>query len=506
MKPQTRRSVEALVVAAAIGLAFFGLVVAAVVVPSIGDYRDDRVGGSRITWLEPGTPMWRAGIRSGQTITTIEQGEAGELVRLVTDGDVHPRAVFPARLLEDMRLWIAPAAIGLVGALIGAALTYRRFRVGVPLSAAGAVVAAQPLLMSGFRGLVWSGILGIGFVVAGAALIGRRPRPRARITLGAVVMAATLAWFVALLFVPAWFDAADLVRAVATAVVVAISIVVAIDRRSVVGWLQAQPPPRLADLAPVGLAIAAAAALVVAVGVDPVIVTVLLVGAALIYPAGRRLFLAGADRIVMADVRAQASLEAVEQERARLARDLHDSPLQELAGVIRRLDALPEAGAEAIILRDVAQQLRDLAIRLRPPVLEDLGLGAALLSMPEIYGGSGGPRIDVAIDDLTDHRPTTRPPPDVELAVYRIVAEAVLNSVGHSGADVVEIRGLVSPAEVHVRVADDGRGLDPVAVTTARRRGHFGLDTMRQRAAAIDATISVDPGPERGTVVAVRWP
>lgn len=98
-----------------------------------------------------------------------------------------------------------------------------------------------------------------------------------------------------------------------------------------------------------------------------------------------------------------------------------------------------------------------------------------------------------------------RLPRDVELALYRVVQEAVSNAVRHAGAHSVVIDGRISAEAVALSVADDGRGLPAGAVERALREGRMGLESMRQRAAAIGARLQLEGSPGHGMVVRVEW-
>ena len=97
-----------------------------------------------------------------------------------------------------------------------------------------------------------------------------------------------------------------------------------------------------------------------------------------------------------------------------------------------------------------------------------------------------------------------RPPTEVELAMFRIASEAVGNAVRHSGGTGVRIRANVAPDRVEVEIADDGAGLAADAARDAAKRKRLGLASMRRRAGAIDAEISIE-GSAKGTTVRVVW-
>ena len=199
-----------------------------------------------------------------------------------------------------------------------------------------------------------------------------------------------------------------------------------------------------------------------------------------------------------------AAIDDVERERERLARELHDGPLQDLAAVIRRLDLSGEATMELVLLREIAADLRQIAIRLRPPVLDDLGLGSALSFLVDEANHAGPVPVRVQIEDSIGLTRALRPPLDVELAVFRIAQEAIRNAEHHSAAHSIELRAALAPDQVTLEVADDGPGIDRERALVARREGRMGLSSMSARATTAGAAFRVDTA--HGTLVQVRWP
>ena len=260
--------------------------------------------------------------------------------------------------------------------------------------------------------------------------------------------------------------------------------------------------PRVLDVAIVAGTAALALALLSVFSTPPVVVAGLLVMAAFVVPVVRQRFGPSAKNLLFADIHDQAASEATEQERARLARDLHDVPLQELAAVIRNLDIVPGAEDANERLREVVSHLRNVASDLRPPVLDDFGLPAALSYLAE---QSSTPTVPV-VTAMTDHTglaKESRPPADVELAFFRIASEAVSNALRHADAHSIRIDADIEPRHITLQVLDDGRGFDPARARAAAGQ-RFGLGTMRRRAEAIDAEISID-GAAHGTAVRVSW-
>ncbi|HMM95748.1 histidine kinase [Phycicoccus sp.] len=197
---------------------------------------------------------------------------------------------------------------------------------------------------------------------------------------------------------------------------------------------------------------------------------------------------------------------AVEDERRRLRRDLHDGLGPMLAAVATRIDTAritaprdPE-GADEVLRRarsDVTGMLgevRRLVHGLRPPALDDVGLVGALAQ--HARAAAAGVEVDLeagpGVDDL---------PAAVEVAAYRIVAEALANVGRHSGARRAVVRLGVSAGALELEVVDDGRGIEDGTAAGV------GLVSLRERAAELGGSCSVGPGPGgRGTRVLARLP
>jgi signal transduction histidine kinase len=188
---------------------------------------------------------------------------------------------------------------------------------------------------------------------------------------------------------------------------------------------------------------------------------------------------------------------ATEAERARVAADIHDDALQELTLLVHRLDAAGDTeGAD--IARAVSDRLRAICGDLRLPILDDLGVGPALdwlvLRIERLAGG------EVRLE-RTDG---TRPPPNVELAFFRVAQEALSNAVKHGKPPIV-VRYSTSGAGASLSIDDAGPGIEPDAGDAAERAGHFGLINMQQRAEAIGAILDVRRWPAGGTHVKLDW-
>jgi signal transduction histidine kinase len=186
-----------------------------------------------------------------------------------------------------------------------------------------------------------------------------------------------------------------------------------------------------------------------------------------------------------------------ESERARLAAQLHDGPLQNLLLLTRRLE-LDGNTAAAAAVRSVAEELRDVCGELRVPILDDLGAGPALEWLVGRIGRLTGDEV------LLERVDPARPPASVELAVFRIAQEALSNAARH-GRPPIHVRYEASTRRAVLAVDDAGPGIDPDAAGRALRERRFGLQAMAQRAEQIGAHLSVSPCERGGTEVRLVW-
>jgi two-component system, NarL family, sensor histidine kinase UhpB len=200
-----------------------------------------------------------------------------------------------------------------------------------------------------------------------------------------------------------------------------------------------------------------------------------------------------------------ATLQAQEEERARVARDLHDEVNQSLTGLLLRLEAVrdsapPELEAELAETKALANQamreLLSLARQLRPTALDDLGLAAAVAGQVELLAHgeiAAGIETDGDFSDLGD---------DAQLVVYRVAQEALSNAARHSGAGQIEV-GLqrLGSGGVALTVTDDGRGF-----AFDESEGGLGIAGMRERALLIGGELTIESRPGRGTAVRLTVP
>ena len=197
-------------------------------------------------------------------------------------------------------------------------------------------------------------------------------------------------------------------------------------------------------------------------------------------------------------------VEAEEAERRRIARELHDRVGQNLSALNINLDlALGAAGAsplrrrieDSVSLVDATlQSIESVMAELRPPLLDEYGLGAALGWYAEEFSRRTG--IAVALRDGKDAAAGLRP--EAAVALFRIAQEALNNVAKHAGARQVRIELAGDAEEIVMRVVDDGAGFDPAAAARGKR---WGMKTMRERAEAAGGRLEVDSAPGAGTTV-----
>lgn len=207
----------------------------------------------------------------------------------------------------------------------------------------------------------------------------------------------------------------------------------------------------------------------------------------------------------------QARQVAVLEERQRLARELHDSVTQAMYGVTlyaeaaaRRL-AAGDMGLTARHLQelkstaqDALREMRLLIFELRPSILEEHGLTAALEARLESVEGRAG--LDTAFHLRGQAR---RLPADLEAGLYRIAQEALNNALKHSQARHIEVSLCLNDTSVTLEIADDGQGFLPDMVG---QRGGLGLPGMRERAAQLNGALSITSTPGEGTTVRIEVP
>jgi signal transduction histidine kinase len=196
-------------------------------------------------------------------------------------------------------------------------------------------------------------------------------------------------------------------------------------------------------------------------------------------------------------------VQAQEEERRKIAADIHDDSIQAMTAVSLRLQQLRKVVTteeqqqllarldEAV--RESITRLRRLMFELRPPMLDSRGLGPALRELLERL------RDDMEIEYELDDRISAEPTSEVRIELYRIAQEVLANVRKHSGARHVEVSLQRVESGFHVRIADDGVGFD-VAAASGRPR-HLGLVAMRERATIGGGWWTVESAPGQGAVV-----
>ena len=199
-------------------------------------------------------------------------------------------------------------------------------------------------------------------------------------------------------------------------------------------------------------------------------------------------------------------ISAQEDERRRIARELHDEAGQALTALILNLEMAEQTPERADperlrrlrgIAEDTLAELRRLIYDLRPTILDDLGLAAAVRWYVKETIEPQGLQASMTITGGDD-----RLPHHVETAVFRIVQEALTNVLKHAQARRAEIELQIGPSNVRVKIADDGRGFDLSAVTTRRDSG-MGVMGMRERAELLGGRLQMTSGPQGTRVEAV---
>jgi signal transduction histidine kinase len=202
-------------------------------------------------------------------------------------------------------------------------------------------------------------------------------------------------------------------------------------------------------------------------------------------------------------------IRAGEQERAYLARELHDSAAQTLAAVVFQLSAAARDSTDpAVAARldgikamavQVLEEVRMLAGAVHPRVLDDLGLPAALRAAARQAAEHHEMEVTVVADvDRTDV------PPAVASVLYRVAQEALKNALRHAHAHEVNLRLARQNGRIVLDVVDDGAGFD--VAEAERRRPGMGLFTMRQRVALLDGEFDVVSRPGQGTRITAAVP
>ncbi len=202
----------------------------------------------------------------------------------------------------------------------------------------------------------------------------------------------------------------------------------------------------------------------------------------------------------------QRLVEVQEQERRLLARELHDEIGQALTGIKLVLDMVARSPHVSMhimetraVINELLQRVRGISLDLRPPMIDDLGLLPTLEWYFERYTSQSHIRV------FFRHKNSDiRFNPQIEMAVYRIVQEALTNVARHAGVDTVDVFLLADFHHICVLIEDRGRGFDQFAVWQHATTG--GLIGMRERVYLLGGELSIDASPGQGTRVVTTLP
>ncbi|MDD5468036.1 MAG: HAMP domain-containing protein, partial [Anaerolineales bacterium] len=201
-------------------------------------------------------------------------------------------------------------------------------------------------------------------------------------------------------------------------------------------------------------------------------------------------------------------IAAQEEERRRISRELHDSTSQSLTSLMVGLRALenacntPQVQCHTQELRQVVGQVLEdvhtLAVQLRPSVLDDLGLSAALERLIQEWQKRHNIQADVVV-----HLAGERLPEAIETALYRILQEALTNVARHAQARSVSVLVERRAQDVVAVIEDDGSGFD---AHRAHANGHLGLAGIRERAELLGGSLTIESNPGSGTSLYIQLP
>jgi PAS domain S-box-containing protein len=202
-------------------------------------------------------------------------------------------------------------------------------------------------------------------------------------------------------------------------------------------------------------------------------------------------------------------IEAQEQERTRIGRELHDDIGQRIALLAVELQQLTEESLIPPLVRgriaelqnrttEVADDIQSLSHELHSSKLQYLGIAAAMRGFCQEFGKQKKVEIDFRTDDL----PSVLPP-DISLCFFRVLQEAIHNSTKHSGVRHFEARLWATSNEIHLTISDSGAGFDNAA---AKAGPGLGLISMEERLKLLNGTFSIESQPLRGTTIHARVP
>lgn len=209
----------------------------------------------------------------------------------------------------------------------------------------------------------------------------------------------------------------------------------------------------------------------------------------------------------------QKVISAQEEERKRIARELHDETSQSLTSlmvglkIVQSASNMEEVGERTAELRSLIEKtlegVHDLALELRPSILDDLGLVAAVRKHMRDYSRKSDIRMDLHTRGLENRRL----PPEIETALYRIVQEGLSNVVKHASAEKVDVVLEHRGSSVVAKIEDDGRGFNVDQVMNSRKEERrLGLFGMYERASLVGGALTLKSRPGHGTTVFIEIP
>lgn len=224
-----------------------------------------------------------------------------------------------------------------------------------------------------------------------------------------------------------------------------------------------------------------------------------------------------ADQVVSYRARLQRHLRAIthsqDEERRRVSRELHDETIQNMLAIDRQLELFLSEGdqdEEAVrihrihdMVQETIQGVRQIVRNLRPLMLEDLGLIPAidsLLSLVHEEEPGLSTHLRISGDKVSLN-------PEMELAIYRIIQEALANCRKHAWASSVEVAINYQVDEVQLMISDDGRGFDPpISVAEFADQGHFGLMGIHERVNALGGQFQIESRLNHGVRLITHFP
>jgi signal transduction histidine kinase len=206
---------------------------------------------------------------------------------------------------------------------------------------------------------------------------------------------------------------------------------------------------------------------------------------------------------------------AQEEERKRIARELHDETIQALVVLARQFDDIISVSSDLSFdkrrlldklrqqANDIMADVRRLSQDLRPPALDRLGLVPALEWLASDVGKRSGINVEVRLHGVSRRFPT-----EVELVLFRIAQEALRNVWRHSRATRADVTiEFVEKEKIRITVKDNGEGFDlPDATGDLVKRGRLGLAGMQERIQLVGGSLRIESKPGKGTTVVIEAP